>query len=315
MRIHYSFDTLGTIKNGVVTTGSFDGVHVGHKVIINRLNELAARINGESVLITFHPHPRKVLYPDGAGKELKLINTQREKIELLRKTGLDHLVIITFTREFSQTTSHDFVTRILLEKINAKIIVVGFNHHFGHNREGDYQYLYRLSRDHGFEVEEIPEQDIQNESVSSTKIRKALKEGNIRRANAYLDHYYMIIGRLYTGHSMFRKQGFETFSTAIEEDIKLIPPAGIYAVSVEEGHAAWKGMCIVHACDHHGIKEHYTHEIPDIHLMDEIPGNLEGQCVRIYFHKGITTLNGICDDEQLGLKLKIAKEEIGDLIY
>ena len=134
MQIHRSFDSLKGIKNPVVTTGTFDGVHLGHKVIINRLNDLAKGVKGESVLITFHQHPRKVLYPEAA-KELKLINSQQEKIYLLEKAGLDHLVIINFTKEFAKTTSNEFVENILLDKLQAKIIIVGFNHHFGHNRE------------------------------------------------------------------------------------------------------------------------------------------------------------------------------------
>ena len=200
MQIHRSFDNLHAIKNPVVTTGSFDGVHIGHKVIINRLNSLAGEINGESVLITFHPHPRLVLYPETAGKTLRLINTQREKIHLLEKTGLGHLVIINFTKEFSETTSQQFVEDILLGKLHAKKIIVGFNHHFGHNREGDYSYLYKLTKDHNFEVEEIPEQDLENETVSSTITRKALSEGRIQRANAYLDHHFIMMGELKEGN-------------------------------------------------------------------------------------------------------------------
>ena len=172
MQIHYDFKDTENIKNAVVTTGSFDGVHIGHRFIINHINELAASIDGVSVLITFWPHPRKVLFPETTGRELQLINTQREKIKLLAKTGLDHLVIVTFTPEFAKTSSNDFVTKILLEKLHAKIIVVGFNHHFGHNREGSYDSLIALSENYDFRVDEIPEQAIQNETVSSTKIRQ-----------------------------------------------------------------------------------------------------------------------------------------------
>ncbi|MFW6096385.1 MAG: adenylyltransferase/cytidyltransferase family protein, partial [Bacteroidota bacterium] len=192
MEIHRSFDINKKIKNPVVTTGSFDGVHIGHKTILQRLKKIANEIDGETVLITFYPHPRKVLYPETHGKNLKLISTQREKIFLLEQAGLDHLIIVNFTREFAKTTSHQFVEDILVGKLDARRIIVGFNHHFGHNREGDYEYLYELAKTHDFEVEEIPEQDVENETVSSTTIRQALSEGKIQRANAYLDHYYII---------------------------------------------------------------------------------------------------------------------------
>lgn len=205
MRVHYGFDEVGAITNPVVTTGSFDGVHLGHKVIINRINEIARSIGGESVLITFYPHPRKVLYPETAGKNLMFILSQREKIELLSKTGLDHLIIVKFTLEFSKISSVQFIRDYLISKLNARYIVVGFNHHFGHNREGDYEELKQLSSELKFMVEEIPEQDIQQETVSSTTIRKALLEGKIQRANAYLDHYYMIIGALGKGSPLARK--------------------------------------------------------------------------------------------------------------
>ncbi|MCX6273515.1 MAG: riboflavin biosynthesis protein RibF [Bacteroidetes bacterium] len=245
MNIYHDLDEVSAIKNAVVTTGSFDGVHIGHKSILNRLRRIAHDINGESVLITFHPHPRKVLYPETAGKNLFLINSQIEKIELLRKTGLDHLLIIPFTLEFSQISSFDFIRKILVARLHAKKIVVGFNHHFGHNQEGDYEYLFQLGKYHGFEVEEIPEQDIENESVSSTRIRKALLEGKIQRANAYLDHFYLIMGRAVPSPANRLLPGKPAFFVPIEEDCKLIPPSGVYAVSILNGQQVSKGMVII----------------------------------------------------------------------
>ncbi|HNY15152.1 MAG TPA: adenylyltransferase/cytidyltransferase family protein, partial [Bacteroidales bacterium] len=185
MRIFRGFENVDEIRNPVVTTGSFDGVHIGHKTILNRLRLLADRYQGESVLITFDPHPRKVLYPETAGKGLRLINSQEEKMELLRKAGLDNLIIVEFTREFSRTTSEEFVRDYLHGKLKAKVVVVGFNHHFGFNKEGDYKQLWGWREKFKFEAEEIPEQEVQHETVSSTKIRKAISEGYIQRANAY----------------------------------------------------------------------------------------------------------------------------------
>ena len=182
MKIFRSFEEAKVIRNPVITTGSFDGVHIGHKTILNRLNILAGKCNGESVLITFDPHPRKVLYPETAGKDLKLINSQEEKLKLLEKTGLDNVIIVEFTKEFSRVTSEQFVRDILHGILGAKVVVVGFNHHFGFNKEGDYRQLWEWQGKYNFEAEEIPEQEVQNETVSSTKIRKAISEGYIQRA-------------------------------------------------------------------------------------------------------------------------------------
>lgn len=245
MEIHYGFESLGSIRNPVVTTGAFDGVHVGHKTIINRIKEIAREIDGQTVLVTFYPHPRIVLYPETEGKDLLFISSQKEKIALLELAGVEHLVIVRFSIDFSKITSDQFVRDILLGKLHAKCIVVGFNHHFGHNRQGDYAYLYSLSQELGFRVEEIAEQDIQNETVSSTTIRKALKEGKIQRANAYLDHQYIIIGALGIGHKVFSEASFPTLSVQLEEVGKLIPPDGVYAVSVKWGSLQYKGMVVI----------------------------------------------------------------------
>ena len=245
MKIFTNFDNVDGIHNAVVTTGSFDGVHIGHKVIMQRLKKLAEESGGETVLITFRPHPRKVLYPDTAGKGLYLINSHREKIELLREAGLDNLIVVDFTIEFSKITSVEFVKNILLNKIHARKIVIGFNHHFGHNREGDYEALRKLGLEYGFDVEEIPEQDIHNETVSSSNIRKALLEGNIQKANAYLDHYYMIMGLIREVNPNLQAIGFPSFSVKIEEESKLLPPNGVYAVSVKDEARTFRGMCFI----------------------------------------------------------------------
>ena len=241
MKVHYSVDNID-IQRSVVTTGSFDGVHIGHKAIIKRLNSRAKGHNAESVLITFFPHPRKVLFPDSVGKDLLMINSQAEKIELLEGTGLDHLVILEFSLDFSRISSTNFVQNILLAKLNAVHVIIGFNHQFGHNRTGDLSELIELGSKLGFSVEEIPEQDIQNETVSSTKIRKSIKDGYIQRANAYLDHHYFmeadvelqehpICGAIYT----------EIIPSG--ED-KLLPPPGAYAAQINMVSKPLKGKAV-----------------------------------------------------------------------
>jgi len=242
MQVHYSLENLPEIASPVVTVGSFDGVHVGHRVIIGRLNGLAEEVGGSSVLITFYPHPRIVLYPETVGKDLKLINSQAEKIMLLEEAGLDHLVIMEFTRDFSKTSSDDFVELYLVGRLHAHTIVVGFNHYFGHNKEGNFASLYEARERFSFRVEEIPVQEIQNETVSSTKIRKALKEGNIQRANAYLEHHYMICA----GMEMVpeHEASFEhpCMLIPVSDPLKLIPPEGAYAASFLNNGAYSKGL-------------------------------------------------------------------------
>lgn len=245
MKIFKDFENAGYIKNAVVTTGSFDGVHLGHKVILQRLKKLAFETGGETVLITFHPHPRKVLYPDTLGKDLLLLNSQQEKIELLGRAGLDNLIIVNFTLAFSQITSVDFVKNILLNKIHAKKIVIGKNHHFGHNREGDSEKMHQLGLEYGFEVEEIPEQEIEDESISSGKIREALLEGNIEKANAYLGHPYIIMGALTQPYALIQEPQFHIYSIKIEEKSKLIPKDGIYAVGVSDKEHLCRAVCYI----------------------------------------------------------------------
>jgi len=283
MRVHYGFEELGTIRNPVVTTGSFDGVHVGHKTIINRIKEIAKVIKGESVLITFYPHPRKVLYPETEGKDLLFINSQKEKLVLLAKSGLDHLIIVRFSLEFSKITSEEFIKGILLGKLHAKCIVVGFNHHFGHNRVGDYEYLYRLSKVEGFRVEEIPEQDIHHETVSSTTIRKALLDGRIQRANAYLDHLYIIIGGLGKGHNIFSKANFPMLTVQLEEVGKLIPPDGVYAVGLEWGKGKFRGLSVI---SRSLADENPFGVIVQVHIID-FDGQFPDADAIIFFHKRV----------------------------
>ncbi|MCF8219095.1 MAG: hypothetical protein K9J21_08940 [Bacteroidales bacterium] len=307
MKIHYGLDNIGKVKNAVVTTGSFDGIHMGHKVILRRLNILAAEMDGESVLITFYPHPRKVLYPETKGKELKMISSQKEKIRVLEETGLDHLVIIEFTREFSKVSSEQFIMDVLVEKLKAKLVIVGFNHYFGHNREGNFDFLRKLGEEHGFEVEEIPEQDIQNETVSSTKIRKALTEGNIQRANAYLNHIYLIIGKCEACKQPLKDFDIETHGIEIEESEKLIPPIGIYAINAEWDEEHIRGV-FFHLPDH----------INGTHLCFKLFDNIEPpkeQDITLYFHKRIrdaSFFNGSLPEKKSIIQVM---EETMELIY
>ena len=280
MNIHYDFSNLEEIRNAVVTTGSFDGVHNGHKVILERLKKIAFDIGGETVLITFHPHPRQVLYPDTYGKNLKLISSQREKIELLTKAGIDHLIIANFTLEFSKISSVSFVRDILLKKIHPRKIVTGYNHHFGHNREGDTELMVQLGKQFGFEVEQIPEQDIQQETVSSVSIRKALIKGDIRKANRYLDHNFIISGNCQQVTPQTSRKNADRYSMQLEEEHKLIPPDGIYAVSIIDDEAKYSGKCFITNNNEHPLET-------SIEFQADEPLNCQSESTTLLFHNKI----------------------------
>ncbi|MGB4204904.1 MAG: riboflavin kinase [Bacteroidales bacterium] len=313
MNIYRDLNQTLPVKNAVVTTGSFDGVHIGHKTILNRLNDIAKDIGGESTLITFHPHPRKILYPETAGKELKLISSQREKIELLRKVGLHNLIIVPFNIEFSKISSVDFIRNILVKKLHAHTVVIGFNHHFGHNREGDFEHLHELGKYYNFMVEEIPQQDIDNETVSSTKIREAIKEGRIQRANAYLDHHYIIIGELYRTKTVLDTAGLPVYRVKIDEDVKLIPPEGVYAISVSGNGVYLKGMLNI-SNPLKIPKPNGQEMVVELHLFD-CEKDLTNEALMISFHKRMRDEMNFNDAEQLITQLNRDKEEINELIY
>jgi riboflavin kinase/FMN adenylyltransferase len=267
---------------------------------------LAGKYNGESVLITFDPHPRKVLYPDTAGKDLKLINSQEEKLDLLEKAGLDNVIIVEFTREFSKVTSEQFVRDFLHGILHAKVVVAGFNHHFGFNKEGDYKQLWDWQAKYHFEAEEIPEQEVYHETVSSTRIRQAISEGYIQRANAYLDHYYIIIGK----SVKYQVDGTDLYNSLVKipltDEFKILPPPGIYAVSIESVTGTSKGMTIIYG------RHDQTSEVL-VHIFDEsyfIPGNK----LTISFHKKIHGAINFSDTKSIS-KINHAMEEISDLIY
>lgn len=234
MKIYHSIDEFGKVENPVVTVGTFDGVHVGHQKIIEKMNMEARKINGETVLITFNPHPRLVIHADS--KNLKFINTQQRKYDLLKRFGVEHLIIIPFTKDFSRTTAYDFIKNIIVDKIHTKKLIIGYDHHFGKNRLGDYNELYDLGVKFGFSVEKVNAQSVNNINVSSTKIRKALEEGKIKNANRLLGYEYSITGKVVTGEKIGRKIGFPTANIDLEDEYKLITAVGVYACRIE-----WKG--------------------------------------------------------------------------
>jgi riboflavin kinase / FMN adenylyltransferase len=307
MRVFNSFEAASVIKNAVVTTGTFDGVHIGHKTILNRLNKLAKDVDGESVLITFHPHPRVVLYPESAGKGLKLISSRDEKIELLRKAGLRNVIIIEFTKDFSRTTSEEFISAYLHSILKAKVVVVGHNHHFGYNQQGDYRQLWDLRGKYGFEAEEIPMQEVQNEIVSSTKIREAITDGYIQRANAYLDHYYIVIGTANPFGDDCYGSGIPVSALPVEEATKLTPASGVYAVTVAGDAFFSRAMVLI---DNDMPLESRVR----MHLFD-YDKTIPGKRLTLFFHKKIKDLSQIMVSSNPALQVRAALDEINELIY
>lgn len=228
MKIYEGLQEFGSVSNPVVTSGTFDGVHLGHQKILLRLKEIAKSIGGETVLLTFWPHPRLVLYPKE--HNLRLLSTFEEKAKLLRDFGIDHLISIPFTKEFSQMTSHQFIQEVIMKKIGTKKLVIGYDHRFGKNREGSFEYLQENSSEFGFELEEISRQDVDAIGVSSTKIRRALESGEVSTANQYLGRPYELNGLVIKGQQIGRSIGFPTANIHIPNDYKLIPKDGVYAV-------------------------------------------------------------------------------------
>lgn len=216
-----------TEEKTFVTIGTFDGVHHGHQKILEKLILEAKKTGKKSVLLTFFPHPRMVLQKDAS---IELINTIAEREKLLKKTGLDYLIIHPFSREFSRTTALEFVRDILVNKFNISKLIIGYDHHFGKNREGNIQQLTEYSYLYDFTVEEIPAQDVDDVSVSSTKIRHALHAGNLKTANRYLGYNFMLNGVVVNGKKLGGKIGYPTANISIEEDYKLIPKTGVYVV-------------------------------------------------------------------------------------
>lgn len=243
MKIYHNINEFKALQNAVVTIGTFDGVHLGHRKIIERLKELAAEINGETVILTFFPHPRMILHPED--ESLKLINTIHEKAALLERLGIDHLIITPFSRDFSNQSPEAYIHDVLINTIGTKKIVIGYDHRFGKDRAGGFNDLLRLSATYGYEVIEIPEQDINDVAVSSTLIRDALLNGAIELANNFLGYPFFITGKVGRGDQIGRTIGYPTANIMIEESYKLIPDDGIFSAKVIVDGVSYKGMAYI----------------------------------------------------------------------
>jgi riboflavin kinase/FMN adenylyltransferase len=230
MKIYNKLSDFEPKGNAVVTTGTFDGIHVGHQKIIQRLREKAKEINGETVLLTFWPHPRLIISPND--DNLKLLTTIDEKTEILEKLGIDHFVVLPFTREFSELSSEKYIEEILLQGLGTKAMVIGYDHRFGKNREGGIDYLRQHSERFKIEIEEISRQELENITISSTKIRNAILTGDVKTANELLGRNYQFSGPVVKGRQLGRTIGFPTANIQVQKKYKLIPKNGVYATQV-----------------------------------------------------------------------------------
>jgi len=300
LKVYRSVEEFVPPEFPIVTTGTFDGVHCGHMEILNRLKTLAKERNGETVLVSFHPHPRTVIHPDF---DTKLIHTIDEKIERLEKAGIDHFVIIPFTKEFSRTSSLEFVRDILIQKLNTKILVIGYDHQFGRNREGSIADLEEFAITYGFEIEQIPVQTFEDINISSTKIRKALAEGDIDMANKYLGYEFFLTGNVIHGQKLGKLIGFPTANIDVHNENKLIPTNGVYAVQVRINKACFGGMLNIGSKP--TVSESNQRSI-EVHVFD-FNEDLYGQEISVHFKRRIRSEQKFDGVEALGDQLQIDK--------
>jgi riboflavin kinase/FMN adenylyltransferase len=243
MKVYHDLKDLPDFHNAVVTIGSFDGVHLGHQQILNRVKGLARKIDGESIVITFHPHPRLIVYPKD--QSLQLITSIDEKVALLSRYDIDNVVVVPFTVAFSQQSADEYIQKFLVDKFNPRYIVIGYDHRFGLNRQGDINYLKWHGKTSGYEVIEIAKHEVEDIAVSSTKIRKALASGAMQTAHRLMGHYFLLTGTVVHGNKIGNSIGFPTANLSINNNNKLIPSNGIYAVFVHHNKQRYGGMLYI----------------------------------------------------------------------
>ncbi|MCD6542904.1 MAG: bifunctional riboflavin kinase/FAD synthetase [Flavobacteriaceae bacterium] len=301
MKVHHSIKKFKAKKHStILTIGTFDGVHIGHQKIIERLNQIKSKNKDRSVILTFFPHPRKIL---NQGHEIKWLNTMDEKVQLLDKFGLDLLIIEPFTKEFSELSALDFVKHLLVDQLYIKNMVIGYNHQFGKNREGNFEQLKEYGEIYNFNVEKITAQEIEDVSVSSTKIRKAIEEGNIKKANAYLGYNYLLTGEIVKGQGLGRKLNFPTINLNIEETYKLIPKTGVYIVKTTIEKTTFYGIMNI------GFRPTVNgkNKTIEVHLLD-FTGDLYGKKMQIEVLKHLRDEQKFSSLDDLILQIK--KDEI-----
>lgn len=308
MIIHYNLETLKAPKS-IITIGTFDGVHQGHHKVIELLNSIAKNKKGESVVFTFSPHPRLVLSNDFTN--LRLLTTLDEKIEELKKSGIDHLVIFPFTKEFASLSYEEFISDILIGKMNMTALVVGHDHKLGKNREGSYENLNSISKKFNFEILKTDAYLIDDCEISSSKIRNALQTADIEKANAYLGYTYSISGKVSEGNQIGRSIGFPTANIESNDRYKLIPCEGVYAISIKVDNKLYKAMLNIGSRP--TINLNADKRTIEAHILD-FNREIYQQQVTIYFHKHIRSEKKFESLHELKTQLNKDKQQITDIL-
>lgn len=308
IKVHRVLTELPPFKNAVITIGTFDGVHVGHQQIIELLKQEAARLQGETIIITFHPHPRKIVAKDGG--QIRILNTLPEKIELLDKIGVAHVVVVPFSNEFALQSAEDYIRNFLVKNFHPKTIIIGYDHRFGNNRLGDYHLLEDMGETMNYSVKEIPEQVLNEVIVSSTKIREALLKSDVATANKFLGYPYFFSGMVVEGNKLGRTIGYPTANLKIEPEEKLIPGNGVYAVEVtlKKNNTNFTGMMNI------GVRPtiNGTQRVVEVNIFN-FDEDIYGQELRVYvkqYLRGEVKFNGL--DQ---LKLQLAEDKKQALLY
>lgn len=239
MAVHYTTDNLPTFNNAVVTIGTFDGVHAGHQVILDQVVQQARQQDGTSVLVTFHPHPRKLVFPD---QPIHVLTPLEEKISLVTATGIDEVIVVPFTQEFASLSAEEYITDFLVKKIAPKTIIIGYDHHFGNDRKGNIELLNDMKDECGFNVIEIEAQIIDEAAISSTKIRKAIAAGDVLVAREMLNRPYRINGKVVKGNQLGRTIGYPTANITLQDPEQRLPAGGVYAVKAIHDGNTYSGM-------------------------------------------------------------------------
>ena len=279
MKVFRNIIEARNIPNAVVTIGTFDGVHLGHQAIFNKMKALAQSIGGQTVVVTFEPHPRQVLNIDSSN--LRFLCTPEEKLKKFEEFGIDNVLIINFTKEFSRTPSEVFIKDYIIDHIHPAYIVVGYDHHFGKNRMGDFGLLNDLMRKYNFKVERVAAQDVENIAISSTKIRNALATGNVKSANRLLGYTYSITAEVKVGNKIGRTIGFPTANLELPKEYMLINNCGVYACLVDYEGRTYKAMANIGHRPTIGDRSE-DNPIIEVNLFD-FDGDLYGKEIHVRF--------------------------------
>ena len=300
MQVHRSIENLPVFSSSVITIGTFDGVHEGHKKIIGALISEARAVNGESIIITFHPHPRKIVNPN---EHLQLINTLPEKIELLKKTGIDHLVIVPFNEQFASQTAQEYIDHFLISKFHPHTIIIGYDHHFGKGRKGNFMLLAEKADHYNYRLLEIPKYILQEIAVSSTQIRNALLESDVERANQLLGYHFFFEGVVINGDQLGRTLGYPTANLEYTDPDKIHLGHGVYAAYAELDNLVYKGMLSIG--NRPTLKN--SNERVEINIFD-FNKEIYGETIRVIVKKYLRAQEKYNSLEELQKQLAMDKE-------